>query len=75
MKGDPLPNLFAVLRALTAPEDGDEHPFLREAAHLDHVYLNPLGVAARVDGVRARWQRGARRGRARWRARPELHRR
>lgn len=52
---DPLPNLYAVLRALTAPEDGDEHPFLREAARLDRVYLNPLGVAVRTDGVRALW--------------------
>lgn len=52
---DPLPNLYAVLRALTAPDDGDEHPFLREAARLDRVYLNPLGVAARADGVRAQW--------------------
>lgn len=55
MNGDPLPNLLAVLRALTAPEDGDEHPFLRDAAKLDQVYLNPLGVAARIDGVRAQW--------------------
>ncbi len=55
MNGDPLPNLLAVLQALTAPEDGDEHPFLRDAANLDHVYLNELGAAARVDGVRALW--------------------